>query len=1229
MTSKPNPKPKRHRGIILTLQGWHKLQQAKQVVETNKNWGRRFTIEQLSEQTGLSLRTISRILNRDAGVDKQSLEYFMKAFGLELTKGDFARPISPIEELVARQSNPQHDWGEAVDVSVFYGRTEELMQLQQWVLSDHCRLVGLLGIGGIGKTTLAVKLARHVQAKFKIVVWRSLQNAPLLEELLEDLLRSILQVRREDPVIPSSWEGKLSKFMECLRSQRCLLILDNVETILSGAGHAGEYREGYEGYSQLFKCIGESLHASCLIITSREKPREIALLEGEEQKVQSLQLKGLTPDEGRDLLKHKGQFTGTDAEWSLLIEHYGGNPLALKQVAAGIQELFDGSITELLEYIEQGGTVFDDIRDLLECQYNRLSEFEQEAILWLAINREPVSLVELAKDVVTPVSKRGLPEAIRSLLRRSLIEKAGKQFSLQPVVSEYITEKLIEQVSEEIVTADARRWTQIERKNIYVRPLQVAVQKFLLQTHAIMKATAKDYVRETQKRLIVQPVVERLLTELGSQQALEQQLRYLLKQLQEKAPLQQGYTGGNLLNLLAYLKTDVRGYDFSNLTIWQADLRRLNLAGANFHNAYLAKSVFAETLSNVISVAFNQDGNLLSIDNEGQMCIWRMEDCQRLLTLKVQSSSTSTVAFNPNGSILASTSDDNAVRLWDTQISECVGVLQGHTVLVFSLSWSPDGDILASGSSDRTIRLWDVHTGHCLRTLQGHTDGVSALSFSSDGQILASACVDSLIRLWDVSNGECCKVMQGHSRTIRSLRFSPDGSILASGSDDCSIRLWDRKTGKCLKVLEGHIDIVQSLAWSPDSHTLASGSYDCSLRLWDVQQGRCLKILQEHTSTIWWVAWSPDGLILASGSNDSSVRLWDVQQARCFKILQGQSKSIRSVAWSPDGLTVASGSDDSIARLWDVREGKCLKELHAHTRNGGLAISYPRAKSVNSLNHQLLATGSSNGTLKLWDTKTGEVLKVLTGHLSVVWEVCWSPDGRTIASCSNDGTVRVWDTETGEALRVLHGHTNWVTSVCYASTKGFSNSPDALLLASCSLDGSIRLWDSGTGDCLKILQYGTNHILFTLSFSPDNCQIASGSDEGLIYLWDVEQGKCCLVLSGHKNRVWSVCWSPCGRTLASGSQDGTVRLWDVEQGKCLKVLQGHTNEVWSVSWSTDGHSLVSGSTDETVKFWDVRTGECRRTLKCDRLYEGMNIRGATGLNQAQKATLRALGAVGG
>lgn len=1209
---------KRIRGVVLTVHGWDKLQVAKTQVEEAENAGDRFTLEELGDRTGLALHTISKILGRSEAVDKSSLQSMFQAFGLNLSQSDYSRPTSPLSELEPRQQIHNQDWGEAIDVSAFYGRKTELMQLRKWILEERCRLVALLGIGGIGKSALSVKLGLQIKEEFEIVVWRNLQNAPPLEELLANLLQFLLPTLQKDIIIPHNLDGKLSKLMDCLRSSRCLLILDNGETILSSGERAGQYREGYESYGQLLRTVGESPHQSCLILTSREKPREIALQEGEKAKVRSLLLKGLNIAEGREIFQHKGQFIGSEGEWNRLIEHYGGNPLALKLVAAATQELFDGKIAEVLNYAAEGMLVFEDIRDVLDRQFNCLSCMEQEVMLWLGINREAQSILELNEDILTNTTKRSLPNVINSLFRRSLIEQGGSRFSLQPVVLEYVTERLIRKVFIEL--------TQ-EKLNS---------QSPYLQTHALIKATAKDYVLKMQERLILQPLAERLLIELGSQQQIEIQCQGLLQQQREQVPIPSGYMAGNLLNLLVYLKADLQKFDFSNLIVWQADLRRASLKKVCFQNADLAKSVFAETLSGVIETAFSPDGSLFATgDVEGKICLWKVADGQQLLTLR------------------------------------------GHIGWVWALTFSPDGRMLASGSSDTEVRLWDVHSGECLQVLKGHTDWVWAVSFNPDGRMLASSSSDTTIRLWNVLSGQCHQVLKEHTGAVGCVRFSPDGKMLASGSHDTSVRLWSVRDGYCLKVLRRHIKGVRSVAWSPDGYTLASGSEDTSVQLWKVQTGEIIRTLQGHKSGVWTVNFSPDGNTLASSGHDTFVQLWDVQEGQCKRTLPGHSSWVHSVSFSPNSQLLVSGSVDFSVRLWDVRSGQCLKLLQGH-KSGVWTVdfSYIRSSTLsNSPNNKdvpsskakddysfFLVSGGSDALVRLWNIAAGECFKSLQGHTSWVRSVSFSPDGRTLASSSFDLSIRLWNMQNGQCFQILQGHTSGIRSVSF--------SPNGQTLASGGFDLSIRLWNVANGQCIQILQ---GHIswVFDVSFSPDGEIIASGGDDNTIRLWNVHNGQCINVLSEHNSAVWSVRFSPNGKLLASGSfdcsirlwnvenwqclkvlqghkaglrtinfspngkilassgNDCSVRLWDVKSGKCFKVLKGHKSEVWSVNFSPDGKILASGSQDETIKLWDVETGECVKTLKCDRLYEGMNIAGVTGLSEMQKISLKALGAVDG
>ncbi len=1206
-------KQRRKRGVVLTSVGLKKLQEARYRVEVEENEGNKYTLEELSDRTQLAPFTVAKVLAREEAVDKQTLALFFRAFNLELDKVDYSRPGLDCERIEGTTpSKTCCSWGEAIDVSVFFGRTDELAKLEYWILRDSCRVVALVGMGGIGKTALSVKLAQHLQDNFEFVIWRSLRNAPPLKEILG---YSIEFLSNGETDLSENVGNRISQLIEHLRSCRSLLVLDNVESILDSGDRAGRYREGYQDYGELFRQVGEASHQSCLILTTREKPKEIASLEGSSLPIRSLPLIGLNATEGQEILRSQNYFLGSQSDWQTLIERYAGNPLALRIVATTIQELFNSNISE---FLAQGTTVFGDIRDLLDQHFHRLSALEIQIMYWLALNREPISLSELREDIVAPISQAKLLEALESLFRRSLIEKAvptlleksGSLFTLQPVVMEYLTEQFIELISEEITTE---------------LNLQNSKSLTLFKSHSLIKATAKDYVRHTQIRLILKPIIDKLLYLLNSKTHIKTLLIHHLAKLQRKSPLETGYAAGNALNLMNQLKIDLRGLDFSHLTVWQAYLSDVDLHGVNFARSDLSKSVFAESLESIASVAFSPDAQLLATgDANGDIYLWRVVDSKQLLSLKGHAGGIQSVAFSPDGKTLASCSYDHTVRLWDVSTGQCLNVLEGHARWVWSVAFSPDGQTLASGAVDCTIRLWNVLTGQCLNVLQEDSEAVLSIAFSPDGKTLASGSTDHKVRLWDVVTGRCLKVCQGHASWVWSVAFRPilsyqggGGGILASGSEDHTVRLWDAATGECVRICQGHANWVWSVAFSPDGQMLASGSVDHTVRLWDANTGQCVKTLQGHISWIWSVAFapqrhasSPDSYTLASSSIDRTVKLWDVATGRCLRTLQGRGRWIKALAWSPDGQMLASGSFDQGVRLWNVVTGQCLNVLQGQTHV--LSVCF-------SPDGHLLASGSYDQTVKLWDTRTGQCRKTLQGLGGGVWSVAYNPNGEMLASGS-DRLIRLWDVRTGQYVKTLSGHCDIVFSVSF--------SPDGSLLASGSEDRTVRLWDIETGQCLRILE---GHISWvqSVAFSSDGQILASGCADETIKLWDVATG-CCIRTweeDSHGYGIWSVALSPDGTTLASGGTDQMARLWDVSTGKLLKLLQGHRHGLLSVTFSPDGGMLASGSRDDTIKVWDMKTGECLKTLRVDRPYEGMNITGVRGLAEATIATLKALGAV--
>ena len=527
------------------------------------------------------------------------------------------------------------------------------------------------------------------------------------------------------------------------------------------------------------------------------------------------------------------------------------------------------------------------------------------------------------------------------------------------------------------------------------------------------------------------------------------------------------------------------------------------------------------------------------------------------------------IAYNADESLIASASDDGAIKIWAADSGVLLRTLNANSGRVYKVAFSPDGQTIAAGTSRGELKFWQLESGALVRTIKVESIGGAAIAFSPDWTTVAAGTASGLVTLWDTQSGAVVRRIRAADflNTVGVVTFSPDGKLLATGSQSKVIKLWDVATGNELRTLSGHGDDIVSVAFSPDNTLIASAS----------------------------------GSILAK--KDNSVRVWDVATGTLLHTLSSSPAKdafgftypiARLLAFSSNSKFLLTGGMDDALKLWEVSTGKLSRTLKERFYTNTIAIS-PSWRTFASFSY-------SDSAVELWETQSATVLRKFAGEVQSVSMLTFSPDGKRMAiALGNDdtGSVKgfVWEFQSGPMA---------------AQPISFQGSPhlvfksDGLMSAGVDLSGRITVGRPAEPGAEKTInQPAPNAHVQRDALSPDGQILAVVDDEKEpIKLWDLRQGKLVHKLSGHANILTNLVFSPDGRQLATTALgDRTIKLWDTHAGQLLRSLEAHTSSVTAVAFTPDGNSLISGSSDylvdrdHSVKLWDVKTGQAVRTFE--------------------------------
>lgn len=481
---------------------------------------------------------------------------------------------------------------------------------------------------------------------------------------------------------------------------------------------------------------------------------------------------------------------------------------------------------------------------------------------------------------------------------------------------------------------------------------------------------------------------------------------------------------------------------------------------------------------------FSNDGSLIAVHGmDGKLSILNLASGD-IQELEGHSGDVTGVAFNLDGTKVASCAHDGTFRLWDRELG--IGrILHTHERMLppHSTSFSPDGSMIAATGGDFAVGFWNPTDGRFMFGFERIFAPPMHLQFRPDGKVLATS-VGANVILWDLQERRAIRTLAGNTSAITSVQYSDDCEMLLS-TDYGSFRVWDLKDAADRVTLTGHAATVHAAVISTDGTILVSGSADQSVRMWDVTSGESIATLP-CASIVESIALNQNGL-LAVATHKKTVQFWNATSQLRQGEIQDLDARVNSLCFSIDGSRLFTATIDGAIEEWDSAS-------HLRQRMIGGKRERISRMAVSPDGRMLAAGGKSSNSVRLWELAPGRELAPLIGHEGAVRCVCFSPSGKWLASTSDDHSVRLWDMHTMKLVATLVGS--------HSRVSGAAFSKDESMLASCDLNGEIRVWDVDSRRCLATYE-GKSGALFGICFGPNSRRVAYWGTAGTVTIKDL------------------------------------------------------------------------------------------------------------------------------